>query len=96
MHTEIANLEFLGKSATTSKYTLLVVDLYSAKVCIYLMWSRKQLWKYMNEFYIEIDKKREKVGNMRLQTDNEFQQTKIKDFNDKYNATMFTTNVRGR
>ena len=32
---------------------------------------------------------------MRLQTDNEFQQVKIKDLNDKYNVTMFTTNVRG-
>ena len=33
--------------------------------------------------------------NMRLQTDNEFQQVKIKDLNHKYNVTMFTTNVRG-
>lgn len=32
---------------------------------------------------------------MCLQTDNEFQQTKIKDLNDKYNVTMFTTNVWG-
>ena len=32
---------------------------------------------------------------MRLQTDHEFQQVKIKDLNDKYNFTMFTTNVRG-
>ena len=32
--------------------------------------------------------------NMRLQTDNEFQQVKIKDLNDKYNVTMLTTNVR--
>ena len=36
------------------------------------MRSRKQLLKYMNEFYVEIDKKRKKVGNMRLQIDNEF------------------------
>ena len=33
--------------------------------------------------------------NMRLQTDNEFQQVKIRDLNDKYNVTMFTTNARG-
>ena len=32
---------------------------------------------------------------MRLQVDNEFQQVKIKDLNDKYNVTTFTTNVRG-
>ena len=44
------------------------------------MRSRKQLLKYTNKFYVEIDKKRKKVGNMRLQIDNEFQQTKIKGF----------------
>ena len=33
----------------------------------------------MNEFYVEIDKKRKKASNLRLQIDNEFQQTKIKD-----------------
>ena len=32
---------------------------------------------------------------MRLQVDNEFQQVKIKDLNDKNNAEMFTTSVRG-
>ena len=32
---------------------------------------------------------------MRLQTDNEVQLVKIKDLNDKYNVTMFMTNVRG-
>ena len=32
--------------------------------------------------------------NMRLQTDNDFQQVKMM-INDKYNVTMFMTNVRG-
>ena len=32
---------------------------------------------------------------MRLQTDNEFQQKKIKDLNERYNVTKFTTSVRG-
>ena len=31
---------------------------------------------------------------MRLQVDNEYQQVKIKDLNDKYNNTMFTTSNR--
>ena len=59
------------------------------------MQSRKQLLKYLNIFYVEIKNKRNIRQNMRLQTDNEFQQVKIKDLNDKYNVTMFTTNVRG-
>ena len=29
MHADIANLKFLGKSATVSKYALLIVDLFS-------------------------------------------------------------------
>ena len=32
---------------------------------------------------------------MRFQVDNEFQQMKIKDLNDEYNAEMFTTAVHG-
>ena len=31
---------------------------------------------------------------MWLQVNNEFQQVKIKDLNDKYNVTMFTTSFR--
>ena len=30
-HADIANLEFLGKSETVPKYTLLIVDLFSSK-----------------------------------------------------------------
>ena len=44
----------------------------------------------MNEYYVEINKKRKKVGNLLGHTDNEFQQTKMKDLNDKYNVTMLT------
>ena len=32
VHADVGNLEFLGKSATTLKYTLLAVDLYSSEV----------------------------------------------------------------
>ena len=31
---------------------------------------------------------------MRLQVDNEFEQVKIKDLNDKYGVTIFTTAIR--
>ena len=94
MHADIANLEFLGKSATVSKYALLKVDLFSLDVHVYPMQSRKQLLKYLNIFYVEIKNKRNMRQNTRLQTDNEFQQVKIKDLNYKYNVTMFTINVR--
>lgn len=39
-------------------------------------------------------KKREDT-RMRLQTDQEFLQNEIKRLNKKYNAGMFSTNIRG-
>ena len=45
IHAEVGNLEFLGKNATISKHVLLVVDLYSSKVYLYPMRSRKKLYK---------------------------------------------------
>ena len=45
-------------------------------------------------FYDDVKNKR-KGKRMRLQVDNEFQQVKIKDLNDEYNAEMFTAAVHG-
>ena len=50
----------------------------------------------MNELQVEIDKKQKQNASIRLHTDNEFQQTKIKDLKGKYNVTMFTIDVWGR
>ena len=94
VHADIGNVEFLGKSATTPKYALLAVDLYSSKVYVYPMRSRKQTLQKLNQFYDEIKSKRKKK-TMRLQVDNEFQQVKNKDLNDKCGAEMFTTSVKG-
>ena len=82
VHADIANLDFLGKSFTTPNYALLIVDLYSSKVYVYPMRSRKQLLQRLKELYNEVQN-RIKNKNMRLQVDNEFQQVKIKDLNDK-------------
>ena len=66
MHPDIANLEFLGKSATVPKYAFLIVDLFSSKVYVYPMQLQKQLLKYLNIFYVEIKNKRNMRQNMRL------------------------------
>ena len=66
MHADIANLEFLGKSATVPKYALLIVDLFSSKVYVYLMQLQKQLLKYLNIFYVEIKNKRNMRKNIML------------------------------
>ena len=48
----------------------------------------------MRIFYDEVRSKR-KGKRMRLQVDNEFQQVKIKDFNNENNVEMFTSSLRG-
>ena len=54
LHADVANLKFLGKSASVPNYALLIVDLYSSKVYVYLMRSRKQFLKKLEQFYIDV------------------------------------------
>ena len=91
----MGNLEFLGKSATVPRFVLLVVDLYSSKVYVYPMRSKKEIPQKMKQFYEEIKIERNIQKAMRRQVDNEFQEVKIKDLNEKINIEMFTSSVRG-
>ena len=82
LHTNVGNLEFLGKNATFPQSALVTVDLYSSNVNTYMMKSRKQILQKMKIFYDEVRSKR-KGKRMRLQVNNEFQQVKIRDLNDE-------------
>ena len=44
VHMDVGNLEILGKSATTPRNVLVAVDLYSFKIYVYPMRSRKQIF----------------------------------------------------
>ena len=60
--------------------------------------NKNLLAKKLEIFYREIDPKRKQIASedkMRLQTDLEFNQNKIKQLNEKYNVTMFSTRIRG-
>ena len=95
-HADLAYLQFFAKSAVDPKYALLCVDLFTSKVYVYTMRTQNNLAKKIEEFYKEIDSKRDKDDEkMRLQVDLEFQQNKIKELNKKYNVQMFTTKNRG-
>ena len=94
-HADLAYLQFFAKSAVDPKYALLSVDLFTSKVYVYTMRTKNNLVKKIEEFYKEIDSKRNKDDEMRLQVDLEFQQNKIKELNKKYNVQMFTTKNRG-
>ena len=58
IHADLGNLEFLAESATTPRYVLLAVDLYSSKVYVYPMRSRKQILQKLKQFYEDIKNKR--------------------------------------
>ena len=60
------------------------------------MKKRNLFAKKMQLFYEDIEEKRPKNKKMRLQTDLEFQQNKIKRLNSKYNVEMFSSKTRGR
>ena len=49
----------------------------------------------MEQFYEEIETKRDSKEQMRIQTDLEFRQRKIQKLNQKYNVLMFHTKIRG-
>ena len=68
LHAGIGSLEFLGKSASNPKYCPLFNDLFTSKVYVYLMKSRKSIVKKMEIFDKEVEGKR-KGQKTRLKTD---------------------------
>ena len=92
-HADVGNLEFLGKNATFPQYVLVLVDLFSSKLYTYPMKSRKKIRQKLEQFYKEVKGKRQ-GKKMKLQVDQEFQQTKIKDLNELNNVDMFSTSER--
>ena len=95
IHADVRNLEFLGKNASFPQYVLVLVDLFSSKICTYPMKSRKQIRQKLEQFYRDVRGKR-KGKTIKLQVDQEFQQVKIQDLNDLNNVKMFSTSLRGR
>ena len=89
MHADIADLRFLAKSAVDPKYCLLIINLFTSKIYVYPINIGSLLAKKMEIFYNNIQLKT--TGKMRLQTDLEFNQNKIKALNKKYDVEMFHT-----
>ena len=58
LHADIGNLEFSGKSASNPKYCPLFVDLFTSKMYVYLMKSKKSILKKTEIFYKEVEGKR--------------------------------------
>ena len=79
LQADIADLRFLAKSAVDPEYCLLIVDLFTSKTYVFRMKNRSLLAKNLEVFFNEIQPKR--TGKMRLQTDLEFNQNRIKQLN---------------
>ena len=92
LHADIADLRFLAKSAVDPKYCLHVVDLFTSKVYVYPIINKTLLAKKLEIFHNDIKSK--KSGKMRLGTDLEFNQNKIKELNKKIDVDIFHTWLR--
>ena len=94
-HADVADLRFLAKSAVDPHYCLVLIDLFSNKIYTYPMKKRLFLANKLEKFYEETYHKRKNQKVLRLQTDLEFKQNKIKKLNEKFNVTMFSSKIRG-
>lgn len=68
-------MEFLGKSVTDPRYSLLLVNLFTSKVYVYPIKSRKLVATKIECFYKEVEDKR-KGRKIRLQIGLEFKHKK--------------------
>ena len=62
LHADVGNLKFLGKSAANPKYSLVCVDLFTSKVYVYMMKSRKSIAAKMEIFF---SKEVERIKNIK-------------------------------
>ena len=68
LHADIANIKFLAKSAVDPIYCLVFFYLFTSKTYTYPMKKRSLLAKKMEQFYNDIEKKRDLNKVMKLQT----------------------------
>ena len=93
-HADIANIKFLSKSAVDPHHCLLCVNHLSLKIYTYPLKKRSLLANKMEQFYEEIETKRDGSEQMRIQTDLEFRQRETQKLNQKY-VLMFHIKIRG-
>ena len=84
LHADIADIRFLAKFAVDPKYCFLLIDLFTSKTYLYPMKKRSLLAKKLGLFYNDIQLKR--TGIMRLKTNLEFNQNKIKQFDKTFDV----------
>ena len=89
IHADIADLHFFSKSSVAPKYCLVCVNLFTLKTYTYRMKIIGMLSAKLEKFYSDNKSLREylkgeNIHQMRLQTDQEFNQNEIARINKKY------------
>ena len=92
IHADVADLNFFSKSAITTKYCLVCVDLFTSKTYTNGMKKKSHLPSKLAKFFSETESlrkylKKEGRDQMHLQTDQEFNQHEIKESNKKFCIT---------
>ena len=93
LQADIADIQFLARSAVDPKYCLLFVDLFTSMIYTYPMKTQNLLARKMILFYNDI--KNKWTGRMRLQMDLEFLQNSIKKLNEENDVEMYSSKIRG-
>ena len=98
VHTTAPDLNFFNKSAVAPKYCLLCVGMFTWKTYTYGIKKRASWQKKLEKVLLETQELRknsikEGKGEIRLQNDQEFNQSEIKEIAKKYNVVHFNSRL---
>ena len=94
---DVADLHFFSKSAVAPKYCLACADLFTSKTYTYRT-KKSQLFAMLEKFYSNTESFREYLKGenrhqMRLQTDQEFNQNDLAEINKKYSVLHYNSKL---
>ena len=97
VHADVADLQFFSKSVVAPKYCFVCIDLFTSKTYTYGM-KKSKLPVKLEKFYSEIEHlrvylKKENRDQMRIQTDQEFNQNEITSIDKKYHGLHYNSKL---
>ena len=97
VYADVADLQFFSKSVVAPKYCFVCVDLFTSKTYTYGK-KKSKLPVNLEKFYLEIEHiriylKKENQDQMRIQTDQEFNQNEITSINKKYHGLHYNSKL---
>ena len=98
IHPDVVDLNFFSNSPVAPKYCLVCVDMFNSSTYTYGMKKKNQLADKPEKLLSETQELRKYIikegrGELRLQTDQEFNQNEIKEITKKYNVVHFSSSV---